>query len=200
MLFRSIYPRRSVEASRINLYRYFKAKQKARLSIKTAQREVWIDGYIETIDGNLYENPQALQISVICPDPYFKAKTEVKDNFANGSASVNNTSDEETGAVFEITATGTASAPVITNTTTGEAFELTTDLQSGDKITINTRRGEKAVTLTRSGIVTNILNDVTPGSKWLQLRTGANALTLTATAGADALGASVTLQPIYEGI
>lgn len=195
-----IYPRNSIETARVNLYTYFKAKQPIRLEITTASRSVWIDGFVESIEGDLYENPQQIQISIICTDPFFKSKTEVEATFAEGAASINNPSDEESGAVFELTASGAVQAPTITNATTGESFGLDKTMQSGDKITINTRRGEKSVILTRNGQTTNIINDITAGSRWVSIIPGTNALTISVASGAGNLSAKVTLQPIFEGI
>lgn len=195
-----IYPRNRIEAARINLYTYFKAKQPIRLYIETGSRSVWIDGFVESIEGDLYENPQAIQISIICTDPFFKNKTEIKADFISGAATISNPSDEESGAIFELTASGAVTAPSITNTTTGETYALATAMQNGDKITLNTRRGEKSVTLTRNGTTTNIINDMTAGSRWVSIIPGANELETGATTGAGNLSASVTLQPIFEGI
>lgn len=195
-----LYPTGAPEAERVNLYKYLKAKQPIRLELTTKSRAVYIDGYIESLEGDLYENPQSLQASVICPDPYFKAITAIVKNFASASEEITNTSDEESGAVFEITASGAAENPTITNDTTGESFTFTYELQAGDKVTLNTRRGEKSLTLTRNGTTTNILNAMTPSSRWLTILPGANTLSYTAATGSANLALKMTLEPIFEGI
>lgn len=195
-----LYPTGAPEKERVNLYKYLKAKQPIRLELETKTRAVYIDGYIESLEGDLYENPQSLQASVICPDPYFKAKTPIVKNFASASEEITNTSDEESGAVFEITASGAAENPTITNDTTGESYTFTFVLQAGDKVTLNTRRGEKSLTLTRNGTTTNILNAMAPSSRWLTILPGANTLSYTAATGSANLALKMTLEPIFEGI
>lgn len=195
-----LYPTGAPEAERVNLYNYLKAKQQIRLELETKTRAVYIDGYIESLEGDLYANPQSLQASVICPDPYFKAQTPIIKNFASASEEITNTSDEESGAVFEITASGAAENPTITNDTTGESYTFTYTLQAGDKVTLNTKRGEKSLTLTRNGTTTNILNAMAPSSRWLTILPGANTLSYTAAAGSANLALKMTLEPIFEGI
>ena len=195
-----LYPTGNPEAERVNLYKYLKAKQKIRIELTTKSRAVYIDGYIESLEGDLYENPQSLQASIICPDPYFKAVTPIVKNFASASEEITNTSDEESGAVFEITASGAAENPTITNDTTGESFTVNYSLQTGDKITLNTRRGEKSLTLTRSGTTTNILNAMAPSSRWVNILPGANTISYTAASGSANLALKLTLEPIFEGI
>ena len=50
-----LYPTGAPETQRVNLYRYLKAKQKIRLELETKTRAVYIDGYIESLEGDLYE-------------------------------------------------------------------------------------------------------------------------------------------------
>lgn len=195
-----IYPTGAPEPQRVNLYQFFKLKQDIRLDFETATREVYITGYVESIEGDLYENPQALQISVICPDPYFNAQEEIEASFDTTPEELTNPSDEESGAVFEITASGAASNITITNETTGESFTINEDFLAGDVLTLNTKRGEKSLTLTRGGTTTNILNAMAPSSRWLSIIPGVNALSLTAAAGSENLSATATLRPIFEGI
>lgn len=195
-----LYPTGAPETQRVNLYKYLKAKQKIRLELETKTRAVYIDGYIESLEGDLYENPQSLQASIICPDPYFKAKTPIVKIFPDSSEEINNTSDEESGAVFELTAAGAVVNPTITNDTTGESFTITYNLQTGDVITLNTRRGEKSLTLTRNGTTTNILNAMSPSSRWITVIPGANTVSYTAASGSADLALKMTLVPIFEGI
>ena len=54
-----------------------------------------------------------------------------------------------------------------------------------DLIRIDTTRGNKSATLSRGGIVYNILHAVDLSSKWIYLQTGANHFTYTATSGFD---------------
>lgn len=196
----TIYPNENVETNRVNLYRYFKVKRKIKIYFTTKLRTVWIDGYIETVDGDLFENPQALQISVICPDPYFKALETLNKDIEQTGTEVANLSDEELGAVFELTATGAAGEITITNDTSGNSFVLATNLISGDKVTLNTRKGEKSIKLEREGTEINLINAIGTDTEWIQLTPGNNTISFAAESGQGNLTLSITIQPIYEGV
>ena len=82
--------------------------------------------------------------------------------------------------------------------TTGEEMTVAVDMIAGDTLTIDTRQGSKSVKLTRSGTVTNVLNDF--DGDWVSIDTGANTISFDAASGAANLTASVTLYPLYEGV
>lgn len=69
-----------IEANRINLYRYFNAKQWCKIYYKNESRDVYIEGYVETVECNLFANNEQMQISIICPNPYFKGLEEIVDD------------------------------------------------------------------------------------------------------------------------
>lgn len=221
----TIAPLNSIETNRINLYQYFKAKQYIKLYLENNTRSVWIDGYIEKIDGNLYTEKQQLQISIICPDPYFKDTTTGLYTFSNVidlfsfpfaieetpgipiselgeyvEIAITNNSDDETGVLITLLANAAVTNPTIYNMTTNEHFALNISMETGDVITIDTRRGHKTVTLNRNSVITNILNDMAQGSAWLNLVVGDNIFTYTCDTGAEYIEISVELQPIYEGV
>lgn len=221
----TISPLNSIETNRINLYKYFKAKQYIKLYLENNTRSVWIDGYIETMDGDLYSESQQIQISIICPDPYFKDTETGLYTFSNVinlfsfpfaieetpgvpiselgeyvEIAITNNSDDETGVVITLLANGSVTNPTIYNMTTNEHFTLNISMETGDIITINTRRGHKTVTLNRDSVITNILNNMAQGSAWLNLPVGDNIFSYACGAGAEYLIVSITLQPIYEGV
>lgn len=221
----TVAPLNSIETNRINLYQYFKAKQYIKLYLENNTRSVWIDGYIDKIDGDLYTQSQKLQISIICPDPYFKDTTTGLYTFSNVidlfsfpfaieetpgipiselgeyvEIAITNNSDDETGVIIQLMANAAVTNPIIYNMTTNEHFALNISMETGDVITIDTRRGHKTVTLNRNSVITNILNDMAQGSEWLNLVVGDNIFTYTCDTGAEYLNISVQLQPIYEGV
>lgn len=196
----TIQPTGNVEAGRLTLYQYFKVKQPITLEIKTSSREVVIAGYIENMEIDLNANPQTVQVSIICPDPWFKAKTAQVIALNTNPKTIASESDDEVGAIFTATMSGAVSNPVFTDSTTGQSFGLTYDFVSGDVLTLNTRRGEKAVSVLRSGTKTNLLNYITATSKWIALATGDNSIGYSATSGAANMAVTVTLQSIFEGV
>lgn len=220
----TILPQCNVEKNRIGLYKYIKSKQYIKLYLKNGRRNVWIDGYIESVDGNLYEKSQQIQVSIICPDPMFKTVNETYYSFSNvvdkfkfpfaidadgvpisevseyQMLNVVNDSDDETGVIIELTATGKIVEPKIHNTTTGDVFQLNFEMLPGDLITINTRKGNKGVTLTREGVTTNIINKVERGSSWFNLLVGDNIFAYETVYGSNSLNVTIRLQTVYEGV
>ena len=192
-----------VEAARLALYKVFKISKWIRLEIETDARKTYIDGYIEDMPGDLFENPQQLQISIICPDPFLLAKTPTAAavDTAGAAETIENAGDFETGAVFEITATGAASDITITNETTGQTFAVDIDLETGDKLTLNTKQGDFSLTYTASGAdPVNVLNLMQDGSKWIELQPGNNAVSFNATSGGANLAMAITFSALYGGI
>lgn len=61
----------TVEDSRQLLYQYFHIKKQVTLHFSTDNREVEIVGYVEKNDPDIFSNEEDVQISVLCPDPYF---------------------------------------------------------------------------------------------------------------------------------
>lgn len=220
----TILPQCNVEKNRIGLYKYIKSKQYIKLYLKNGRRNVWIDGYIESVEGNLYERSQQIQVSIICPDPMFKTVSETYYSFSNvvdkfkfpfaidadgvpisevseyQMLNVVNDSDDETGVIIELTATGKIVEPKIHNTTTGDVFQLNFEMLPGDLITINTRKGNKGVTLTREGVTTNIINKVERGSSWFNLLVGDNIFAYETVYGSNSLNVTIRLQTVYEGV
>lgn len=220
-----IAPLNSIETNRINLYQYFKSKQYIKLYLENNTRSVWIEGYIENIEGDLYTNKQQLQISIICPDPYFKDTATGLYTFSNiidlfefpfaieetpgvpiselgefVEIAITNNSDDDTGIIITMLANAAVENPTIYNMTTNEYFTLDIELDTGDVVTIDTRRGHKTVTLNQDGVITNIINNMAQGSTWLNLVVGDNIFSYTCESGAANLNIGVELQPIYEGV
>ena len=196
----TIQPTGNIESGRLLLYQYFKPKQPISLEITTANRNVVIAGYVENMEIDLNANPQKVQVSIICPDPWFKAKTAQVITLDTNPKTITSESDDEVGAIFTATMSGAVSNPVFTDSTTGQSFGLSYDFVSGDKLILNTRRGEKSVSVLRSGVTTNLLNYITASSKWIALATGSNSIGYSATSGVANMAVAITLQSIFEGV
>lgn len=221
----TLAPQNSIEANRLELYRYFKSKHYIKLYLENNTRSVWIDGYVEAIDGDLFSSLEQIQISIICPDPFFKdTKTGVykfsnitdlfKFPFAieetpgipisemseHITIAVVNNGDEEVGITVRLYANGTVVNPKIYNTTTNENFSLNITMQDGDVISFDTRPGYKRVTLNRNSVLSNIINSMTFDSEWLTLDVGDNVFTYDADSGTELLDIQIVLHPLYEGM
>ena len=196
----TVLPEGSVESSRMGLYQVFKSKQYVKLFLYTSARSVYAEGYVESVNGDLYSMKQRIQISILCPDPYFKALESTEVAFDQGHALVDNDSDDQVGFVTELSFTGAAENVTIGNATTSESFSVNMEFQNGDKLILNTRRGEKGVWLERSGERTSVINHMAVDSDWLNLLTGENDVTLAVQTGAANVSGKVVLQSIYEGV
>lgn len=219
-----IVPQNNLEKSRIELYKFFRSKQYIKIHLKTNYRSVWIDGRIENVEGDLFENPQRLQPSIICHDPYFKAEeiqsidfAKVKSEFsfewtpiAEGQSlssfeqyskvNIINPSEDETGIILEFVAMGTVLEPTVFNETMRQRFTIEYEMLAGDKMILNTCRGKKSLIVIRDGVETNIINRINKDSNWFTLKTGDNVFSHTCVFGAENLFLTLKMQPVYQGV
>lgn len=194
----------NVEEARLALYKIFKTKQWVRIFRKSKTRDVYIDGYVETFDGDLYERGQMAAVSIICPDPFFKAVESTVTDFnavirllefpvefpesgipfseirAYSEKSVVNGGDAESGVIIRCNFTGEVENPAFYNLTTGEGLSVAFSFLRGDSLTIDTNQGSKSITLIREGATINMLNYLVQGSAWFLLTIGDNVFTFTA--------------------
>ena len=210
-----------IEANRINLYKYFRVKHKIRIRYKNEHVDVYIDGYVDTFENNLFTMSQRPQVSIICPEPYWKSTTETDLDFdtvtalfefpfsipAEGiafseldsiSSMFFDAGNVATGAVITFTALANGvKNPTFYSRTTGEFFGAGVTMQSGD---VNTQQGEKSVTLLRGGVVTNLINDRLTDSSWLVFEPGMNEVSYGADEGASALRVALQITQKFEGV
>lgn len=187
-----------IESSRINLYKYFRVKQKCKIYYKNGLRDVYIEGYVENFEDDFFVQRQEVQISVICYQPFFNAANalvldlsnvlsnfefpfSIEDAGQEFSSVINtyeclltNEGEVDNGLIIELRAVGTVINPLIYSEDTGEFFGLNFTLEDGDLITINTNVGSKAVTLLRDGIESNLINYLQQDSTWLKALSGDN--------------------------
>ncbi|MDE7094681.1 MAG: phage tail family protein, partial [Oscillospiraceae bacterium] len=65
--------RGDIETNRQRLYRIFPLKTACTVYFKNYNRDVKIKGYVEVLDGDLFVEQEQIQISIICPQPYFES-------------------------------------------------------------------------------------------------------------------------------
>ena len=211
------------ELNRINLYKYFKSKQKVKLYYKNYTRNVCIEGYVQNIPINYFEKKQIAQIIIFCPNPFFNESIDKVTNFetvtslfqfpfeietpipfssiaTNTETNVINAGDVETGMIITLRASGAVVNPAIYDVDTGEYFKINKAMAAGDVITINTKDKEKSITLLSNGVLSNIIGNIEYGSTWLKLRPGDNIMLITATTLPENLISSVSVINQYEGV
>lgn len=213
-----------IEQKRIELYKYFRVKHPVRIYYKNDTLDVYIDGYIETFENDFFTMLQQPQISIICPDPYFKNISESEINFesvtalftfpftidSNGipfsslndvTAQYFNAGNVATGGIITFTALANGvKNPAFYNNTNGTFFGVDITMQSGDIITINTQHGEKSVKLNRSGTVTSIVGNRTTGSVWIVFEPGENEIRYGADENQNSLRCGLSSVQRFEGV
>lgn len=220
------YNTNTIEANRLFLYQYFRPKHKVRLYFKHSYRDVYIDGYVETFEVSLYSQRQQFQVSILCPQPYFKSISQTTVSFDQieslfefpfaieqqgiefsrfGQISETNCTNDgevETGLIVTIKATGLAYGISISldgNTN----FRLVDDLElnAGDTLTINTNRGEKSVTKEDSyGNISNCINYVDINSVWLTLDVGTHEVSKVVKLGYEHLLVTIEYYNLFVGL
>lgn len=211
------------EENRINLYRYFKAKMPLRLYYQNDSRDVYIDGYVQSMPISFFAKKQLVQIVIVCPKPFFNGTYEGITNFSvttslfefpfeiesaipfsslvlDDTAVVENNGDVETGALITISAVGAVTNPKIINSETGEYFEILDSLVSGDVIVLCTTKNEKSVLKNHEGTITSLVGKIKYGSTWLQLQPGSNVFYVTAASGAANISTSFEVVNLFEGV
>ena len=189
----------NVEANRLNLYKFFPTKTKCRFFYANGSLDVSIDGYVDSVECNLFSQSEIAQISLLCLSPYFQSIAEIIADSSNalpqftfpfsinigapvvfsdltedGEIAVYNSSESETPTTIEIDFMASAHSLTLINTNGGDTLELDFDFATGDKVIINTTKGGKSVTLLRGGALSNLFSAVKKGSKFFQLRPGVN--------------------------
>lgn len=64
--------KKPVERNRLDAYRVFRSKRYIRVYVQTNALNVYTEGYVESIECNNFTLGQTIQVSIICPDAYFK--------------------------------------------------------------------------------------------------------------------------------
>ena len=188
-----------VERNRLRLYDYFPTKERVTIYYSNDTRDVFIEGYVENLECDLFNISELAQISVLCPDPYFQSIDELVTDISNTIAlfhfpfaidyddpvpiseyeisritNVYNEGSSETGVIIDILAKSDFSSITIQNVQTGDGLTLDYAFLTNDEIIINTNKGHKSVFLIRSGRSTNIFTAVRRDSVFFQLKAGDN--------------------------
>lgn len=213
-----------VEKTRILLYKYFRIKQYCKIYYTNESRDVYCEGYVEAFENDRFVMNNEVQISIICPSPWFKELDEIVFNMSqvlstfefpfaveeqgmefstlseNILTEVINSGDVDTGIILELSAIGEVINPRIYNADTREMLGLNFTMVSGDLIKISTVRGNKYVKLLREGVETNIINLLMGNPDWFQLPVGASNFTYDCTSGREFFAVKFIGQNLFEGV
>lgn len=191
-----------VEANRLNVYKVLRAKEPITIYYQSNALDVFIEGYVESLDVGHFEKKQKATVAILCPFPYWKNAQEVINELSSitnmfhfpfpfstpvgsniatvvfgaidteAKAVVVNNGGITTGLTFELYAKEAVTNPKIFDYITQDYIGLNFSMEAGDLIIINTMTGQKSVTLIRNAVETNIFNSLQKGSTWLQLAAG----------------------------
>jgi hypothetical protein len=214
-----------VEENRVALYRFFPLKKLVHLRFRTELRDVRINGYVERVAFNSFDERMVVQIIVFCAAPFFRDSNEVITKLTQETGrftfpfSINwdepvpissfggtlardvyNSGDTETGFVFKFLFFGPASNPVMNDEATGSHFRVNGNFVEGDAVTVSTVTGEKSVTLFRAGQNTNLINNIGPDSTWITLRLGANRFEVYADSGIENIMSEIYTNDQYIAV
>lgn len=217
-----------VEKNRLELYRFFRTKDICTFYYKTASLDVYIKGYVETVECVLFSESETMQVSIICPFPYFASINEVVADISNRVAgftfpfSINydepiafstfvinrvtdvfNSSGAETGLTIEVDVLDDSVEDIkIQNTVSGEFIEVKYNFAAGDKVIISTVKGQKGIHLIRDGEESNIFGALQAGSTFVQLGVGDNYFGYSIDAGENDDQVYITFRyyNLYRGV
>ena len=189
------------DTNRLRLYRFFSTKNWCKFYYKNSKLDVAIEGRVEVADCNPFNEEEIAQISIICPQPYFKSIDEIVEDFNNVTAlftfpfsidenspvviseidpnkgtDVDNASDTSVGAVIHLLFYQAASTAAVFNVSTAKHIGLSYAFLPGDEVFINTNSGSKSVRLLRGGQYRSIFPALTPESTFFQLQPGINQI------------------------
>lgn len=66
----------SIEELRHKLYKYFPLKKRVVLTFESDRRTTVIDGFVETVDSNIFSSTEGAEISIVCENPWFRSEYE----------------------------------------------------------------------------------------------------------------------------
>lgn len=213
-----------IEKNRLKLYEFASTAQYCKIYFESEHRNIYCEGYVENADNDPFSNSNAVQISVLCNDPYLyaiglitadisnrvncykfplnfpKQGIKMAQLVSNRKTRVVNFGEVDTGLIITLTADEFIENPVIYNEDTGEFFKLKNTLAYGESIVIDTRRGKKSVKKYIDGTEYNIIGSLVYGSTWHQLKVGANNFVYSADSNPNNLYVTFSYNNLYKGI
>lgn len=140
-------------------------------------RVLYLIGHVEKFETEPFTSETAVQISMICPDPYFRNNTETVLTNPTGWTTVPFTyaGTAETGFYTKIVVTTPTSTLTLDNN--GKTMVFNRSFAAGDVVEICTIRGNRFATVTVGAAdPVSILGNLTYASEWIELHSQANVL------------------------
>lgn len=223
----TVYINGDVQTNRLTLYQYFRTKNWCKIYYTDDQRDVYIEGYVQDFEAPIFTQKQVAQISILCPDPYFKDIETIVQSISKALkkftfpfsinigqpisfseielekvTNVINESESETGLIVKVTFLGRVDKLEIRNIDTGQNFIIDYNFMANDKLVINCNRGSKSVILTREATEYNLIPYVRSGSTFFQLGVGDNNFSFLADEGVSDMSVDIQFEyyKVYLGV
>lgn len=223
----TVYINGDVQTNRLTLYQYFRNKNWCKIYYTDDQRDVYIEGYVQAFEVPIFTQKQVAQISILCPDPYFKDIETIVQSISKALkkftfpfsinighpisfseielekvTNVINESESETGLIVNVTFMGRVDKLEIRNIDTGQNFIIDYNFMANDKLVINCNRGSKSVILTRDAVEYNLIPYVRSGSTFFQLGVGDNNFSFLADDGTSDMSVDIQFKyyKVYLGV
>lgn len=206
------------ENTRQSLIRFFAPNRELTITAQRGAIQRTITGH--AIDFDISETNRyahsIVNLSILCPDPYFKATATMSQNAAvitsmfhlpchfpcilgaessTGSLTINNDGDTSADMVAELIAYATVTNPYIANDFNGKQITIKGTLNAGDKLIISTVRRQKTATING---VRCLINPSSQFSGFLPV--GENHLRYSSDDGSSDIAASVQCTALYLGV
>ena len=215
--------RGDIETNRQQLYTIFPMKDACTIYYRNKNRNVRIKGYVEVLDGSIFTDKEEMQISIICPNPYFEGLETIQTELtrimklfefpfsiqepipiseirALPFCTIINGGDVKCGCKIDISVSGNVKGLKIYNTTTQEMLGIDFDFQAGDNIKIDTTNTKKKCILVRDGAEISLLFYRVKGSSWFTLAQGANDFTFSVSEGEEYVKIEFAVVELYGGV
>lgn len=139
-------------------------------------RELYVVGYSEKFDGDIFSDDTSAQISMLCPDPYIRDIDETVLTHPAGWTTVPfaYAGTADTGFFVKIYITAPTSKLTVDNN--GKTMVIERVFNSGDIVRLNTSPGSRSLTVETAGVETSIAGALTSESRWIGLHSQSNTL------------------------
>lgn len=193
-----------VEENRHYLYKFFGTKKYVKIYYKNSHRDVYTEGYVETIENNPFSESQTMQVSIICPDPYWRDVNliEYRKKYTEAQFTIGYAGDDDCDVVIEFEPQEDVSNFGMNYESEDQGLGYITikgNYTSGDKIIVYSNKNKRMVTLTRNGVTSNILKKITYKNKWPVLHPGDNKITVGSVTYSNMI-VTIKYRNGYEGV
>lgn len=141
-------------------------------------RSRYLVGYAEKFETEIFDVESMCQVSLVCPDPFIRDLQATVLTNIGGWLTVPFTYKGSAETGFETSITITNNTPVLTLANNGKTMVVNYDFLVGDVVYFNTNRGSRNITVTRLGVTSTLIAQLSPISRWLELHSAANSMTI----------------------